>query len=143
MMNIAFEKGSHRFEWIHQKANKTNFPVEVLLTPITNEDGSLIIHTVWRDITERKNNEKLQKALFSISEETGKKTSVDEFYKTLHDIINGLMPAKNIYIAIHNSETDIIKFPYYFDIHDPSPIERKYSNGLTEHVLESKKISNY
>lgn len=54
MMRIAIEKGSNRFEWDHKKANGEIFPVEVLLTPIINDKGSRIIHTVWRDITNRK-----------------------------------------------------------------------------------------
>ena len=91
------------------------------------------------DVTIRKQDEKLQKALFSISEEASKTSTVDEFYKSLHEIIETLMPVKNIFIAIHNIENDKVKFPYFFDKHDPSPVERTYSNGLTEYVLERKK----
>jgi len=54
MMQIALKKGTHRFEWLHTKKNKENFPVEVLLTAISNEPNNKIIHCVWRDITERK-----------------------------------------------------------------------------------------
>ena len=36
MMDLAFKKGSHRFEWIHTKKDGTNFTVEVLLTPISS-----------------------------------------------------------------------------------------------------------
>jgi PAS domain S-box-containing protein len=53
MMAIAFEKGSHRFEWNHMRANGEVFPVEVLLTYIP-EDNERTLHVVWRDITERK-----------------------------------------------------------------------------------------
>ncbi len=72
MMRIAIEKGSHRFEWEHVRANGEIFPVEVLLTPIKSEDGSQIIHTTWRDLTDQKKKEKLQRALFNISEEASK-----------------------------------------------------------------------
>jgi PAS domain S-box-containing protein len=54
MIRIAVENGSHRFEWIHTKSSGLSFPVEVLLTLITNETDNQIIHCVWRDITERK-----------------------------------------------------------------------------------------
>jgi len=57
MMSIALKNGSNRFEWYHKKANGEILPVEVLLTTITKEDRSQIIHTVWRDITERKKAE--------------------------------------------------------------------------------------
>ncbi|MCD4817609.1 MAG: PAS domain-containing sensor histidine kinase, partial [Candidatus Cloacimonetes bacterium] len=60
MMKIAFEKGSHRFEWNHQKADGEVFPVEVLLTAISNDKKNKILYTVWRDITEcKKAQEKL------------------------------------------------------------------------------------
>ncbi len=54
MMEIAYEKGSHRFEWIHQKANGELFPAEVLLTSIEISGEKKILHTVWRDISNRK-----------------------------------------------------------------------------------------
>ncbi len=57
MISMALEHGSHRFEWIHTKKNGENFPVEVLLTTISKKPEAEIIHTVWRDITSRKNNE--------------------------------------------------------------------------------------
>jgi len=53
MISIAFEKGSHRFEWDHLRADGEVFPVEVLLTAV-QEPGRRILHVVWRDITERK-----------------------------------------------------------------------------------------
>ena len=53
MMAIALEKKSHRFERDHMRADGEVFPVEVLLTTIPKGEG-LIIHTVWRDITDRK-----------------------------------------------------------------------------------------
>lgn len=53
MMAIAFEKGSHRFEWAHRRADGEVFPVEVLLTAVEAEDKP-VLHVVWRDITMRR-----------------------------------------------------------------------------------------
>ena len=53
MMEAAFARGSHRFEWMHQRADGEIFPVEVLLTAVPR-GGRQILHVVWRDITERK-----------------------------------------------------------------------------------------
>ena len=53
MIGRAFEKGSHRFEWDHLRADGEVFPVEVLLTAVQRGDKK-ILHVVWRDITERK-----------------------------------------------------------------------------------------
>ena len=62
MMNIAIERGSHRFEWIHTKKNGVDFPVEVVLTLISKEPNNNIIYCVLRDITKRKlDEEELEK----------------------------------------------------------------------------------
>ncbi len=53
MMALAFERGSHRFEWEHVRATGEVFPVEVLLTAIKH-GAQPVLHVVWRDITERK-----------------------------------------------------------------------------------------
>lgn len=53
MMAIAGERGSHRFEWDHQRADGEVFPVEVLLTAVPFEGGRML-HVVWRDLTERR-----------------------------------------------------------------------------------------
>ncbi|MBU0464827.1 MAG: diguanylate cyclase [Proteobacteria bacterium] len=58
MMDLALKNGSNRFEWDHIKANGDIFPVNVLLTAISNQEGNRVIHTIWRDITERKLEEK-------------------------------------------------------------------------------------
>jgi PAS domain S-box-containing protein len=53
MIAIAFERGSHRFEWDHKRADGEVFPVEVLLTAV-QEGGRHVLHVVWRDITDRR-----------------------------------------------------------------------------------------
>ncbi|NQV50768.1 MAG: PAS domain S-box protein [Candidatus Marinimicrobia bacterium] len=57
MMDMAVANGNHRFEWYHKRNNGEIFPVEVLLTTISSAPEMEIIHTVWRDITERKKAE--------------------------------------------------------------------------------------
>ncbi|MDR3610117.1 MAG: PAS domain-containing sensor histidine kinase [Ignavibacteriaceae bacterium] len=57
MMQVALEKGSHRFEWNHKKSDGEIFPVEVLLTAINTDNNNKILYTVWRDITKRKKAE--------------------------------------------------------------------------------------
>ena len=53
MMAFAKEKGLHRFEWTHTKANGVHFVAEVTLSRIELR-GRQVIYCVWRDITERK-----------------------------------------------------------------------------------------
>lgn len=52
MIDVALERGSHRYEWLAQRRNGSEFPVEVLLTTIPFQDRK-ILYVVWRDITRR------------------------------------------------------------------------------------------
>ncbi len=56
MIEAACEKGFHRFEWTHRKADGEDFPVEVSLTPIPYK-GKTILHCLWRDLTQYKEAE--------------------------------------------------------------------------------------
>ncbi|MEM6503692.1 MAG: PAS domain S-box protein [Cyanobacteria bacterium P01_C01_bin.89] len=67
MVQLAYEKGSHKFEWLHQRCDGTSFWAEVVLTPIPYIHSQIntidCVHFVVRDISERKKAEKsLQKS---------------------------------------------------------------------------------
>lgn len=53
MIKTAFEKGTHKFEWVRRRNNGEEFPVEVTLTAIPWK-GKQILHVVVNDITEQK-----------------------------------------------------------------------------------------
>jgi PAS domain S-box-containing protein len=67
MMQLAQENGNHRFEWDHVRANGEVFPVEVLLTTISSEEHGELFHTVWRDITQRKQAQRLEEAISALA----------------------------------------------------------------------------
>ena len=53
MMRIAREKGSHNFEWVHIKADGSEFWADITLTDISSGDDS-VLHVAWRNIQEKK-----------------------------------------------------------------------------------------
>ena len=56
MMATARERGLHRFEWVHTRADGSDFWAEVTLSSL--ELGRRqVIYCVWRDISERKRTE--------------------------------------------------------------------------------------
>jgi hypothetical protein len=83
------------------------------------------------DISKRAKNEKLQKALFKISETASKNITMKELYVELHHVIKELMPAENFYVAMHQKETNIISFPFHVDEYDEHPEPQIFGNGLT------------
>ncbi len=56
MVQIAFDKGINRFEWIHKRKNGEVFPAEVLLSAF-NYGGERILQATVIDITSRKKAE--------------------------------------------------------------------------------------
>src|SRR5436190_2644974 len=53
MTELAIANGSHRFEWVVRRIDGTEFPIEVLATPIQAGENPLFA-TICRDISERK-----------------------------------------------------------------------------------------
>lgn len=53
MMATAREKGIHRFEWVHSRANGNTFFAEVTLSYIKLDDHP-VLYCTWRDISDRK-----------------------------------------------------------------------------------------
>jgi len=56
MIRQAKGQGNHRFDWTHLRKDGTLLQVEVSLT-VVSECGGMQLHTVWRDITDRKQAE--------------------------------------------------------------------------------------
>jgi PAS domain S-box-containing protein len=56
MDRIAYDNGYHQFEWVHQRMNGEQFPVEVTLKPVPFGDKKVLL-VVWHDITLRKQAE--------------------------------------------------------------------------------------
>jgi len=56
LIQITLERGQHRFEWRHLKADGDPIWVEVSLTSVGTEEHQ-IIHVIWRDIDAKKEAE--------------------------------------------------------------------------------------
>ena len=93
MIKIALKNGSYRFEWYHKRSDGEIFPVEVLLTAVSINEKDQILHTVWRDITERKKAEDNIKAALEKAEESDRLKSAF-LANVSHEIrtpMNGIM----------------------------------------------------
>jgi diguanylate cyclase (GGDEF)-like protein/PAS domain S-box-containing protein len=77
MIATALKVGFHRFEWTHQQSDGTPVPVEVTLTPITLR-GEVILHTLWRDIRERRVTENRLRLLAGVFENSAEAIMVSD-----------------------------------------------------------------
>ncbi len=88
------------------------------------------------EIVERQRAEKLQQALFRITELSVSADSLERFYADLHSIIGELLYARNFYIAFLSADGTQIEFPYAADELDTRPHrDRPRAKGLTEYVI--------
>lgn len=90
------------------------------------------------EVIERERAEKLQQALFRITELSVSADSLERFYADLHSIVGELLYAKNFYIALLTSDGKFIEFPYVADEIDIRQIrDRPRAKGLTEYVIDT------
>lgn len=89
------------------------------------------------EIIERQRSERLQRVLFRISELSVTAASLERFYADVHELVDGLLYAKNFYVAMLSMTEDRIEFPYSVDERDPVRAPRGLTKGLTEFVIAS------
>jgi len=92
-----------------------------------------------QDITGRKTNELTQVASTQISESALISESIEELFKSVHESIQLILPAKNFYVALYDRDTNLINFPYHADELDDDWAPRKLGKGLTAYVIRSGK----
>ena len=95
---------------------------------------------VAHDITEHKRTESVQAALLAISEAAHTAADLLALFRSIHAIIGGLLPARNFFVALHDTEHDTLSFPYFVDEHDSAPAPMKLASGsLSAEVIHSGK----
>ena len=61
-----------------------------------------------QDITERKTNELTQAAITNISESALTSITMEELFKSVHDSIKPVLPARNFFVALYDRDTNLI-----------------------------------
>ena len=87
------------------------------------------------EIVERKRAERLQRALYKITELSVTAGSLERFYADVHALVGELLYARNFYIALLTPDGEHIEFPYSVDERDTTRTTRKVGSGLTEYVI--------
>ncbi|MET0328269.1 MAG: EAL domain-containing protein [Luteimonas sp.] len=98
------------------------------------QEANLVLQA---EIAERGRAERLQRALYRISELSVTAGSLERFYADLHAIVGELLYARNFYIAMLTTDGKRLEFPYSVDENDTARLPRERANGLTEYVIDS------
>ncbi|MFT6414021.1 MAG: transcriptional regulator with GAF, ATPase, and Fis domain, partial [Glaciecola sp.] len=97
-----------------------------------------------QNLTEKyKRAEKIQKALFEISELASSVSSLDRLYKAVHDIVSDFMNADNFYVAFFDPSDKNVDFAYFVDELDEEVISlvpyERIMGGITGYILKNGK----
>jgi PAS domain S-box-containing protein len=111
----------------------------LLNADLVEMNGTTCMLTVGVDIGERLRREQVQNATYQISRAVLAGTDLTTLFAELHRLVAGLMPAKNFYVALLNTDGRILSFPYFVDETTEAPPPRVLGYGLTEYVLHSGK----
>jgi len=105
-----------------------------------DKEGNIAgVEGIFVDITERKQNEKLQEVLYNISKAANSPISLGQLYKTIHQELGNIIDTTNFHIALLNNEENRIHYDYFFDEKDDISITLEYDNigSLSAHVIKT------
>ena len=90
-----------------------------------------------REVAERQRGERLQAALYRLAALASSEESIESFYRSVHQIVGGLINARNFYIALLSEDGSQVSFPYAVDACETDWSTRSSGRGLTEYVLRT------
>ncbi len=107
--------------------------------PIFDAEGKTREIAVFSyDITDRKQGERLQRALYSISEAAYFAQDMHNLFRIVHRIVGRLVPAENLFIVLRDAAGGM-DCPYYVDeageASRETAREATLSDGLVEHLI--------
>jgi diguanylate cyclase (GGDEF)-like protein/PAS domain S-box-containing protein len=134
-------KGKFYYETIRKKKDGTLFPVSISVSRVMLDGKLQGVIGMYRDITERKQDEQLHQVLYNISKATNSAISLDQLYPLIHQELGSIIDTTNFYIALVDEKEDKIFFPYHVDEKDDNFPIRKFSttNTLTAYVIKTGK----
>ena len=133
-----------KVKWLYSHPSRESFDIVVFKdgrvferTSKPQRIKSRIVGRVWsfRDVTGRKRAEDIRAAVYRISEIAITAGGLGDLFRSIHEVIGGLMPARNFYIAMYDEEARMLSFPYFVDEIDEAPGPQPLGRGLTDYVL--------
>lgn len=127
----------------HNKLKSQNRELEDRVAGRTEELKKINL-TLANQVKVRRKSEKIQKALFKITDLVSTARSLNDLFAGVHQTISELMYAKNAFIATLSEDKSQLEFPYFVDQHDQRPDNLKLApkgtndqQGLTARTLVS------
>jgi diguanylate cyclase (GGDEF)-like protein/PAS domain S-box-containing protein len=127
------------YESIRKRKDGFLFPASISSSSVVIDGKPKGRIISYQNITERKQNEKLQEVLYNISKAANSPITLDQLYKIIHQELGTIIDTTNFYIALVDEKEDKIFFPYHIDEKDDDFPILKFSitNTLTTYVIKT------
>jgi len=120
-----------------RKKDGTLLDVSLSCAPLLLDGKMAGFYAGYRDISDRKRVEALSSALYRVAEKSSSAHDLQQFFAAVHAIVDELMYARNFYVALYDSSTELLSFPYFVDEQDSPPSPKKLGSGLTDYLIRS------
>jgi len=108
---------------------------------LLEEQKQNLEQTVQARTAELLKSNKIQTALYKITDAASNWQDIQDFYREIHRVIGELMYAKNMFIALYDKTSGLLSFPYFVDEKDEpfttQPLEEFH--GMTSYVIRTGK----
>jgi PAS domain S-box-containing protein len=134
----ALKKGERiTLETKRRKKDGILLDVSISCAPLVLEGKPTGFYAGYHDISDRKRVEALSSALYRVAEKSSSAHDLQQFFAAVHSIVDELMHARNFYIALYDTATEMLSFPYFVDEQDSAPPSKKMGRGLTDYLIRT------
>ncbi len=112
-------------ETIRYHKDGTPIPVSFLGSPIILDGRIIGVFVIYRDISERKKNEKVTETILNISASALATQTLSDFFEVIHKELSRIINTRNLFIALYDKEKDTLNFPLHMDEKDGSETFRE------------------
>lgn len=96
--------------------NGNRYLIADSVAPIRNNKDRIIGAVVtFQDVTKARKAEEVKSAVYKIASVSNNSNSLKECFTEIHRVLGSIIDADNFYIALYDSEKELINFAYYVD----------------------------
>jgi len=124
------------FEYSFRDARSKYHVHKLTIQPIEVNDLRLFT-MVLTDLSAFNRSELVTTMLHRISHAVNAEVSLDDLFQIIHESMGRLLDVSNFYIALYDSKSRLITFPYVVDDYDSddSPISIDFADSLTAQII--------
>ncbi len=103
---------------VRYRKDGTPVPVSFLGSPIILDGKIIGVYSIYRNISDRKKNEKITETILNISTSALATQTQYEFFDVIRHELSSMINTRNLFIALYDKEKDTLQFPLHLDEKD-------------------------